>query len=102
MKICPNCGEEVEENFELCWKCNYSFETGKVVVICDERETDLKCLRCGTPMYWEGNYNVRVGIISESWKNLDMYTCPQCGKAEFFLPEKELRKRKELLEKLIK
>lgn len=102
MKICPNCSAEVEENFDLCWKCNYSFEMGKVADIQDERETTLECLRCGNPMYFEGNYNVRVGIIPESWKNLDMYACCQCGKVEFFISENELRKRRELLDKLIK
>ena len=32
MKICPNCGAEVEDHFELCWKCNYSFEEEKRIV----------------------------------------------------------------------
>ena len=101
MKICPNCGAEVEDHFELCWKCNYSFAEGKTAEIQDERETDIICLRCETPMYYEGNYNVRVGIMPEGWKNLDLYACPECGKVEFFIPEQELRKRKELWKTLI-
>ena len=26
MKTCPNCKEEVDDNFDTCWNCMYSFE----------------------------------------------------------------------------
>jgi RNA polymerase subunit RPABC4/transcription elongation factor Spt4 len=25
MKNCPNCKNEVPDEFEICWNCNYSF-----------------------------------------------------------------------------
>jgi len=50
MKTCPNCHEEVEDNFDLCWNCNYSFSDGAVVDIeVNEDENGhrkLNCLRC--------------------------------------------------------
>lgn len=29
MKNCPNCNSEVEDNFNICWNCNYSFTQNK-------------------------------------------------------------------------
>ena len=31
MKICPKCHEEVEDSFEICWNCNYSFPDDKIL-----------------------------------------------------------------------
>ena len=31
MKICPKCHEEVEDSFEICWNCNYSFPDNKIL-----------------------------------------------------------------------
>lgn len=102
MKICPNCQAEVEDQFDLCWKCNYSFTAGRVVEIQDERECDITCLRCETPMYFEGNYYFREGFLVETGKSFDVYVCPECGKAEFFLPVKEVERRKRMFENLNK
>ena len=33
MKICPKCHEEVEDSFEICWNCNYSFPDDKILDI---------------------------------------------------------------------
>lgn len=96
MKVCPHCHAEVEENFDLCWKCNYSFSEQEVVQIKDEAisEREIQCMRCAIPMIFEGNYSIHEGIWFDWWKNFDLYVCPQCGKVEFFLPKKELEKRK--------
>ena len=32
MKTCPNCNSEVEDNFDICWNCQYSFFDHKVLV----------------------------------------------------------------------
>lgn len=29
-QICPNCNEKNNPSFRQCWKCNYSFATGKI------------------------------------------------------------------------
>jgi hypothetical protein len=31
MKHCPNCDSEVEDNFDLCWNCNFCFSENKIV-----------------------------------------------------------------------
>lgn len=31
MKHCPNCDSEVEDNFDLCWNCDYCFSENKIV-----------------------------------------------------------------------
>lgn len=43
MKKCPNCGSEVDENFELCWNCQYSFIDKKVL---DNSDFKLICPQC--------------------------------------------------------
>lgn len=99
MKICPNCKEEVENSFELCWNCNYSFVDERVLDIEDFKDTggrELDCLRCHTSMLFTGNYKFHegfptgiLGAIGEAFVNretFDLYLCPKCGKVEFFSP----------------
>ncbi|NDV46734.1 hypothetical protein D0T49_06700 [Paludibacter sp. 221] len=98
MKKCPNCGAEVEPGFQLCWNCNYSFTENKVLDIKDSLDGDreLDCLRCNVPMIFSGNYKFHegarsgvLGAIGEMFVNresFDLYTCPKCGKVEFFAP----------------
>ena len=43
MKICPNCKEEVEDNFDICWNCQYSFVDNKVL---NENNIGLICPAC--------------------------------------------------------
>jgi hypothetical protein len=31
MKTCPNCNSENEDNFDLCWNCQYSFSEDRIV-----------------------------------------------------------------------
>ena len=92
MKKCPVCHSEVEDQFDLCWQCNYSFEKGEVVEIVEEGESELECLRCGASMRSAGNYDFREGFFIETIKSLDMYVCPRCGKVELYLPDKKLEK----------
>lgn len=58
-------------------------------------EISLKCLRCGTPMIYLGNYKFHEGTRSGVFGNLfelavnresyDIHACPNCRKAEFFI-----------------
>ena len=101
MKICPNCKEEVEESFDLCWNCNYSFPDRKVVELDESQPSQrkLNCLRCNVLMQYAGNYKFHEGARLGVWGNLfelfvdrqefDLYACPQCGKVEFFVPVNE-------------
>lgn len=31
MKICPNCKAEIDDEFDLCWNCQYSFADHRVL-----------------------------------------------------------------------
>lgn len=57
---------------------------------------ELKCLRCGKQMEFVGReklqlgeYGALLGHISNliaGAMELDIFTCPQCGKVEFYRP----------------
>src|SRR5665647_1496757 len=97
MKNCPNCHEEIENNFKVCWNCNYSLTENKVIEFEDpaiNRTRKINCLRCSIPMIYSRNYKfhegTRLGIfgnIMEAFVNresFDLYLCSKCGKVEFF------------------
>ena len=99
MKTCPNCQKQVEDNFDLCWNCNFSFSEGKIAEIKDlaiQGDRELNCLRCYTPMAFFGNSQFHEGFptgvfgaIGELFINrrsFDLFICPECGKIEFFSP----------------
>ncbi|MDD3036461.1 hypothetical protein [Bacteroides sp.] len=105
MKICPECREEVEDNFDICWNCNYSFPDGMVLDMAgdneerqfvDNGERSIDCLRCHVKMRYSGEYKFHEGMNSglfgnffELFQNREafhLYVCPQCGKVEFFMP----------------
>jgi Zn finger protein HypA/HybF involved in hydrogenase expression len=101
MKECPNCHSEVEDGFDMCWNCSYSFDEKEVVAFEDAETTDITknidCLRCKVPMLYSGNFKfhegTRYGVFGnlfEAFTNresFDLYVCPKCRKVEFFLPE---------------
>lgn len=98
MKTCPNCQSEVESNFNLCWKCNYSFTENKIVEIFEEQKgsRELDCLRCKVKLKFGGNFKFhegpRIGVLGAAFElfqnreTFELYLCPKCGKVEFFSP----------------
>lgn len=98
MKTCPNCQLEIEENFDVCWNCNYCIIERKIIdfddSIVDSKEID--CLRCNVPLVYSGEYKfhegTRTGLLGNIFElfinreKFDLYTCPKCGKVEFYLP----------------
>ncbi len=98
MKNCPNCRAEIEENFELCWNCNYSMTEQRVIGIKDlnDNKKQLNCLRCNVPLIFSGEFKFHEGPKLGIWGDLfevlinresfDLYVCPKCGKVEFFTP----------------
>jgi len=96
MKKCPKCNSEVENSFEICWNCNYTFPEEPNVELEDisrsNNETDIKCIRCNVPLIYNGNFKFQTGVfmgILTQRESLDLYTCPKCRKVEFYSPEEE-------------
>ena len=94
MKTCPKCQSEVEDDFDLCWNCNYSFAEKQIVDIKEfiQGSREIDCLRCGVTMCYSGNFRFHEGFLTGVFTNketFDLYTCPKCGKVEFFLPQEE-------------
>jgi predicted amidophosphoribosyltransferase len=48
MKICPECHAEVEETFNICWNCQYSFDERRKLKIDDFR---LICPECNAEIH---------------------------------------------------
>ena len=102
MKTCPNCRSEIEDNFDLCWSCNYSFNENKIVEIKDiaGENREIDCLRCRVPAIYAGEFKfhegTRIGFLGNLFEafinreKFDLYICPKCGKVEFFIPLKEM------------
>jgi len=100
MKNCPNCNSELDDNFELCWNCNYSLTEKKVVIIKDNAQGDkeIDCLRCNIPLIYSGRFKFhegpQIGVfgsifeIFQNRESFDIYLCPKCGKVEFYSPQK--------------
>lgn len=100
MKNCPNCNEEIEENFDVCWNCNFSLSENKILefkISLDDNSLKINCLRCASSMKYAGKYKFHegsnlgmLGNFFEFFVNkeeFDLYVCPQCGKIEFFTPQ---------------
>ncbi|MGE0077875.1 MAG: zinc ribbon domain-containing protein [Bacteroidales bacterium] len=45
MKKCPKCNSEVEDNFDMCWNCQYSFSEDKIINTSDFKNI---CPKCGS------------------------------------------------------
>ena len=43
MKSCPKCNSEIDDNFDLCWNCQYSFVDDKVL---DNSDFISICPKC--------------------------------------------------------
>lgn len=100
MKTCPNCKSEIEDNWDLCWNCNYSMTENKVI---ENKETikgtrEIECLRCNIPLVFAGDYKfhegARIGFFGNLFEvfvnreKFDLYACPKCEKVEFYMPQK--------------
>jgi predicted nucleic-acid-binding Zn-ribbon protein len=108
---CPTCGEEVEDDFNICWNCqsgkdgsptpvaerpafNALVETsladGSVEVIAAGKP--LACIVCGNTTFHERNslLNTRLAtLLNFDWANAQAvnYICNRCGYIFWFWAE---------------
>lgn len=72
MKICPRCKSEVEDNFDMCWSCQYSFPEDRVF---KESDFELQCPACNTVIDQNLKFcpvcNHDLNSISENNHNLN-------------------------------
>lgn len=59
MKQCPKCNSEVDDNFNVCWNCQYSFPDEKVL---ENSDFQVICPNCKTEV------------------DFSLEDCPACGK----------------------
>ena len=81
---CQVCGEEIEDQFDSCWKCAEKTAPPEIA-----QPDPLECLRCensmdylGTKSFQEWGFLGRLGIDRE---HFDVYVCSHCGHVEFFV-----------------
>lgn len=107
---CQNCNEEIENQFEVCWKCQHdrfgqvpvSFsaleaEDRRQYAALNEQWSQKHCLQCQTALSYAGKKDfhegTRWGVLGDvgelfvSHTTLHMYACPSCHRVEFFLSE---------------
>jgi len=92
------CGEEIEDQFDSCWKCARQAQPAKPGAVLQERPA-MQCLRCRKNMEYYGNkrfyegghFAALMGDLFVNRESFDVYACPQCGHVEFFveLPQAE-------------
>jgi hypothetical protein len=108
---CLHCGEEVEEVFEVCWKCQArrdglpselpdpvrDEDEEEQLAALDRRYAPRDCLRCRGALKFDGTWEFSEG---DNWGGLgkmfvrrlplDVYVCPTCLHVEFFAADTHL------------
>jgi hypothetical protein len=106
---CSKCGETIGKEFDICWNCGThrdgsppesNFVRDDTLTSPGERVPPsrvLSCLRCSASMsllgrkrFHEGSQALPflIGNLGELFvhrQSFEVYVCPSCGKAEFFV-----------------
>ncbi len=83
MKKCPECNSEIEDDFDVCWNCQYSFTENKVL---DTGDFKLICPKCNIEIKSSFNYcpfcqydlreiNREIGTKPQVAKQIDCLRC---------------------------
>jgi len=95
--ICPKCTAEIEPALNYCPNCHYNLsEINRENGIIPQGPKSIECLRCKVPLNYQGNFRfhegTRLGAFGDLFElftnreSFDLFSCPNCGKVEFFLP----------------
>jgi predicted amidophosphoribosyltransferase len=86
IRICPNCGAEIEEGILFCSKCGTKLEIPAPAAPVKEEKPDFKvCPTCGSKLTLEAAFCPSCGtkqeIIEEKMEEIpqEPKKCPQCG-----------------------
>jgi len=86
IRLCPNCGSEIDEDNLYCSKCGARIEPPAPAEPVEEKKPDFKvCPTCGSKLTLEAAFcpscGTRQDIIEEDKKEIpqDSKKCPQCG-----------------------
>lgn len=72
MKTCPNCNSEVNDDFELCWNCQYSFSEKRIVQNEEFSEVCPNChIEINSPYNFCPNCRYRLRYKSDSSDSQD-------------------------------
>jgi predicted amidophosphoribosyltransferase len=65
MKKCPNCQVEVDDNFDVCWNCQYSFNDKKVL---ENSDFEMICPKCNSEIDSSSNYCPNCQQVLDDFK----------------------------------
>ncbi|HAF31038.1 MAG TPA: hypothetical protein DCG75_18530 [Bacteroidales bacterium] len=95
--ICPKCNTEIEPGLNYCPQCHFNLsEINKETGTTPQGPKVVECLRCKVTLEYQGYFRfhegTRVGALGNLFElftnreSFDLYSCPNCGKVEFFIP----------------
>ena len=85
IRLCPNCGTEIEEGISFCSKCGTKIEAPAPKVHAQEEKPDFKvCPTCGSRLTLEAAFCPSCGTKQEVIEKKEEVhqepkKCPQCG-----------------------
>jgi hypothetical protein len=104
---CPNCKEEVSDDFDACWSCGTRTDgtpdpafrrvpDAPGASVAAEQGHPVACPRCNLALTFIGTKKLHEGTrvwdamggVWELFKHresFDVYMCPRCGRVEFFV-----------------
>jgi hypothetical protein len=90
MRTCLECGEQIEDQFDSCWKCAAKDTPPQPSPQPSPPRLPMECLRCEAEMEYEGRKHFHEGTWTDVFMHrvhLDVYVCSECGRVEFFVAE---------------
>jgi hypothetical protein len=83
MWTCQQCGEQIEDQFDSCWKCAEQAATPES----NAPRLPMQCLRCQASLEYAGDKHFHESAGTDLMLHrvhVNVYVCPQCGRMELF------------------